>query len=129
MESQKKDKKQMGKRNRRKGHDFERKIVNEFIKMGWGNACTSRAESRNTDNKKIDICYTEPYNIQCKVTQRAVYTKILKEMPADTDNINVLFQKVKSDGEYVIIKKEDFYKIIDSKDEILTDMSVCYDVK
>jgi hypothetical protein len=54
-----------GKRNRRVGHDFERKIAQLLRDMGYENALTSRQASRLYDDCKLDI-WGVPFNIQTK---------------------------------------------------------------
>jgi hypothetical protein len=105
-------KSRMGKRNRRAGHDYERKIAKEMRALGWVSAITSRYGSREKDDKKVDIMNVDPFNIQCKSVQRPVkYIALLDEMPNDF-NFNVIFHKLLHKGEYVILKKEDFYTLI-----------------
>jgi hypothetical protein len=54
-----------GKRNRRVGHDFERKITQTLREMGYANALTSRQASRLYDDCKLDI-WGVPFNVQTK---------------------------------------------------------------
>lgn len=103
--------KNIGKTNRNKGNSYERSIAKEWRDLGWDKTVTARSESKNKDNEKVDLCYTEPFNVQCKNSIRSVnYSKILSEMPNDS-NVNVVFHKFKS-NQYVILKKEDFYNLI-----------------
>lgn len=97
---------------RNKGNSYERKIRQEFIAMGWTQCQTSRYASKEKDDSLVDLVGTEPFNIQLKATERAPsYHSILSAMPQD-GNINVLFHKRNRIGEVVVIKKEDFYKLI-----------------
>lgn len=101
-----------GKRNRTRGHSYERQIAKEFRDAGWSSACTTRYASRMKDDQKIDIFDTNPFNVQCKATNKCInYHQILQEMPKDL-NYNVIFNKLTSKGEFVIISKEDFYELI-----------------
>jgi len=103
-----------GKRNRTRGHSYERRIAQEFREIGWEKACTSRYASRMKDDQKVDICFVEPFNIQCKATNKGInYKQILGEMVQD-ENWNVIFNKLTGKGEFVIMSKEDFYDIIQS---------------
>lgn len=103
-----------GKRNRTRGLSYERSIASQFRELGWEKACTSRYASRMKDDQKIDLCFTEPFNIQCKATDKCVnYKKIMDEMHQD-ENWNVIFNKLTGKGEFVIMSKEDFYDIIQS---------------
>ena len=57
----------MGRNNRTAGNSYERKIVNELKGIGYSDVVTARAESRNMDNKGVDIFGNNfPYYIQCK---------------------------------------------------------------
>lgn len=114
----------MANRNRTAGHSWERKCCQYMQDIGFTKACTSRSESRNRDNQKVDLCFTEPYNIQSKCKRGKVdYHKILSEMPDEEDNINVIYHKmVEKSGsrfmpveEYAILKLGDFLKIIENK--------------
>lgn len=109
------DRGKIAKTNRRKGHDYERKIAAELRTMGV-ECGTSRRHSRAHDDAKVDIFMLNhdapPLNIQCK--NNNVFhspVKVLGEMPKD-ENYNLLFQKVKGTGEYVTMEKRDFYEIM-----------------
>ncbi len=102
----------MGNRNRTAGHSFERETVLEFRELGWEKACTSRAESKNLDDAGVDICFTDPYSVQCKWTDKAPnFHTLLDSMPKD-GKTNVVFHKRKHGGTVVVMKKEDFYKLV-----------------
>ncbi len=113
-------------RNRQAGHGLERLIVRELKELGY-DAVTSRAESRNMDNRGIDI-FSPPYcsnplpvHIQCKNTViNPHYEDLLTSelLPNDKPTI-VIHRKTKkansrfvTQGDYVIIKKEHFYNLI-----------------
>lgn len=60
-----------GKRNKRKGNNFELEIVHMLNELGY-NVASSRSQSKSTDDNKIDIFdldKTLPTNIQTKYTQ------------------------------------------------------------
>lgn len=102
-----------GKSARTRGHNYECQIVQEFCAMG--KPCkTSRYASRINDDAKIDITFDDafPFNIQCKALN--VFKSpivILGEMP-DSTNYNLVFQKINHEGEFVTMKKEDFYDLL-----------------
>jgi hypothetical protein len=101
-----------GKRNRTRGHSYERKIAQEFREMGWEKACTTRYASRMRDDQKVDIFDVDPFNVQCKATNKCInYKQVLSEMPND-NNYNVVFNKLTGKGDFVIMVKEDFYELI-----------------
>lgn len=66
-------------RNKNAGHGYERDCRDIFRNLGFIHVTTSRAESRNRDNQKIDLINKDeekhgrlPYNIQCKCTTTLV---------------------------------------------------------
>ena len=80
--------------NRSAGHRFERLCVNWCKEHGFEKAVSSRMESRSRDNAKVDICYTEPFNIQCKsMASKLDYEVVLDEMPNEENNFNVIFHR------------------------------------
>jgi len=108
-------------RNRTAGLNFERetaRILREFFPK----AVTSRAESRNRDDQKVDLCYTGFLNVQCKSYSKILkYPEILDEMPIEEGQMNVIFdrQTRKTDngrfmkrGEYVHMHLDDFLELI-----------------
>ena len=116
----------MGNTNRNRGNGYERLIVKELKELGY-DAVTSRAESRNMDNRGIDI-FSPPYcsnplpvHIQCKNTViNPHYEDLLTSelLPNDKPTV-VVHRKTKkansrfvTQGDYVIIKKNDFYNLI-----------------
>ena len=80
--------------------------------MGWDQAVSSRSESKNKDDKGIDICYTDPFNIQCKAIETLGSAhKVLAAMPQDS-NYNVVFHKKNRQGVVVSMTMEDFLEIV-----------------
>ena len=117
----------MGNTNRNRGNGYERTIVKELKELGY-DAVTSRAESRNMDNRGIDI-FSPPYcsnplpvHIQCKNTViNPHYEDLLTSelLPNDKPTV-VVHRKTKkantrfvTQGDYVLMKKSDFYNIIE----------------
>lgn len=109
------------KRNRTAGHNFERCIVNELKQLGFPEAVTARSESRNRDDKGVDICNVKPYNIQCKSSLLTPnYHELITSMPQEEDVANiVIHRKTKkaktkfiTQDDYVLMRKSDFYKIL-----------------
>lgn len=94
-----------------KGNGYERKIASEFRQLGFDDAVTSRSESKAMDDAGVDLCGTEPFNVQCKALERAPnYHQVLAGMP--DKGINVLFHKRNRAGEVVVMRKEDFYWMV-----------------
>jgi len=103
----------MGKiNNRKKGNQYETDLAVELREF-FPEVVTSRSESKRTDDKGVDFCYTAPFNIQAKAWERAPsYHAVLKEMPDWDGNMNVIFHKKNHKGTVVIMTKETFYKLI-----------------
>lgn len=113
--------------NKTKGSNLERKIVLEINSLGLSyKVGTSRLYSRYMDNMDVDIVDTPesekrfPFHVQCKsYTSLLKYRDIfenfkLKDKPLVvvheiTEKRGTRFFKC---GDYVIIKKEDFYEIL-----------------
>lgn len=113
-----------GKRNKNAGHTWELQCVKKLDEAGFSGLGTSRNISRTRDAEKVDICSfnegTEgrfEYNIQCKNLSKACnYPKLLSELPADGNQMNVIFHKQTKKvnnrfmplGEYAILNLSDF---------------------
>ncbi|MDO4465532.1 MAG: hypothetical protein Q4C49_00780 [Bacillota bacterium] len=114
----------IGKRNRERGHAYERKIVNELKEItGDEDLCTSRSESKKLDDMKIDIAdpnNTLSFYCQIKSTQQTPQIKKLNDEVGKKDKPLVIFwnaQEVRdkkqiSVGEYVILPKDFFYTLL-----------------
>jgi hypothetical protein len=111
---------QMGKNNRLKGHNFERQIAKEFRELGFPLAKTSRHASKLLDDCKVDI-YGIPVNVQAKNVKTSIkYQEIFdsmislltKHMPDRLMYPMAIFHKRQGDGEYVVIRKSDFYDMV-----------------
>jgi len=101
------------KNNRRKGCQYERDLAKLFRELGWIDCKTSRYESRMWDDLKVDLTNTSPLQIQAKSTQvLANPFKTLDSMPQTEGKYNVIFNKRLQQGEIVILRKEDFIKML-----------------
>lgn len=112
------------KRNRQRGNNYEVKLVNELKEItGNENLCTSRSESKNLDNCKIDIC--DPDNVldfylQAKCTQAIPQIKKINNEVGKKDKPLVIMWNAQelreknqvSVGEYAIMPKELFYQLL-----------------
>lgn len=108
--------------NRTAGHNYERLCVKRLKELGFDDAVTSRAESRNMDNKGVDIFGSSlPFHIQCKNSVKEVkYHKLMSEERLPTDKPFVIFHKKTRrteknfilEGEYVIMKYDTFEKLL-----------------
>ena len=116
--------KKIGKLNRARGQNYERKLVNELKEITRNeNLCTSRSESKKLDNAKIDIA--DPDNILCfyvqaKATQATPPIKKINDEVGLKDKPLVIFWNAQearetkqiSKGEYCILPKSFFYELI-----------------
>ena len=102
----------MANRNRTAGNNYERQIASELRQLGF-EAVTSRQESRSLDAKGVDLVTSFPLKPQmkCSVNQPNVH-----ELLTSTEAEIVFFKKVQkagskfmAKGEYVMLRKEDFY--------------------
>ena len=121
-------KKRSGAYSKQKGNAYERQIVKELKEItGNENLCTARSESKKLDDMKIYIADPDkilPCYIQTKKTQT---TPSIKKINADvglTDRPlcilwNIQEKKegnvnITSNGEYAIIPKKFFYKLLEA---------------
>ena len=110
----------MAKKSKVKGHAYERQIIHELTEMGYEGLKSSRSESKNLDNAKIDIADTMDVlscYIQCKATKNTPsVTKINKECPYKDKPLAIFWKAqdttTNKQDEFVIIPKEYFYKLI-----------------
>lgn len=101
-----------GRSARQKGHSFELQIRDFFKDLGYDKCVSSRSESKNKDDQGIDLCYTGPFNVQCKAVENlGSMHRVLSEMPQDS-NYNIVFHKRNRQGTVVAMTIEDFKEII-----------------
>ena len=95
------------------GHQYERQVRLELIELGWDKCQTSRFASKMTDDMVVDFINTKPFNFQAKRWKSAPsYHEVLRSMPQDDLNYNVIIHKRPNKGEVVVLEKKDFYEII-----------------
>lgn len=69
--------------------------------------------SKQRDYEGVDLVNTGNLNVQCKAVEGNLkYHDILKEMPDEEGQINVIFHKKNRKGVVVILSKDDFYQMI-----------------
>lgn len=128
-------KRSQGARNRTKGHDAERHYASVFREMNkaFEKCKTSRAASRLHDDSGIDLCFTDPFNIQIKAGKQAglnvskelakIKEEVNKSFPShypELSNINILIHKKdvargrrrNEFDEIVSMTMEDFTKLL-----------------
>ena len=113
---------------RSKGNRYELKIIKELIALGFPGLVSSRSESKNLDNAKVDIADPEnslKFYIQCKCTKSYPNYNIindftLKDKPLVIFHNKQINKKVNmgSSGEFVILTF-DFFKELLSEENSL----------
>ena len=124
-ESQKEPPKKKRKSNysKNKGNRYEQQIAKELRELGFTGVKTSRSESKEADNNKVDIIDTEhklPFNIQLKKTLVAPqYFKIREESTVNPETFVLFWAKQEKKetnictiGECVTMDKKTFYELI-----------------
>lgn len=117
----------MSSKNRRKGHNLERKWKNIFKDiLGFKFCKTSRQASRLLDDSKVDLAFI-PFNVQCKkgYTRGINYTQVFEEMeqklkenfpPESVEIANppiIVHDKGRKKYEkLVVIQEDDFIKLL-----------------
>jgi len=121
-------KKRNGSYSKNKGNRYEQKIARELREIGFTGVKTSRTESKEADNNKIDIVDTNkqlPVNIQLKKTQSIPsYFKIREESTVDPKTFCIIWAKQEKKeknictvGEVVMLDKEFFYELLKTYNE------------
>lgn len=92
---------------RKKGHAYELVVRDLFKELGYTECVSSRSESKNLDDKGVDLCYTGPFHVQCKAVENlGSLHKILASMPKE--KMNVVFHKKNRQGTIVAMDVETF---------------------
>lgn len=125
MEKNEIDRGKLGKKNRNKGHNAERKRAKTFQDLGYTFCKTSRAASRVLDNCKVDLANI-PYNVQIKsvvsgINYQNIFEDIgvlLKENFPPTDPLHtfpsiIIHDRGRKDSQkQVIMKEKDFFELL-----------------
>lgn len=105
--------------NKRKGNSYELKIIHELMDLGFKGLRSSRSESRNLDNAKIDIADTLgvlDFYGQCKRTKNTPNIEKISEECPYKDRPLVIFWSKESNkqqnNEYVLLPKKYFYNLL-----------------
>ena len=104
--------------SKQKGNRYERELAEYLRELGY-DAVTSRAESKAMDDLGIDLVDSTDFYIQAKYVEKmkTSYHDILARMP--TDKTPVIFHKRSNKGSVVVMKLEDFTKLLLEKPEEL----------
>lgn len=102
----------MGINSRVKGKSFELAVIKTFKEKGWTECVSSRSESKRTDDAGIDLCYSEPFQVQCKAVEKLSPAPhdIVKQMP---EGMNVIFHKKNHKGVMVYMTEELFWELVE----------------
>lgn len=105
--------------SKRKGNAYELKIIHELTDLGFEGLKSSRSESRNLDNAKIDIADTLgvlDFYGQCKRTKNTPNIEKISEECPYKDMPLIIFWSKENDkqqnNEYVLMPKKYFYKLL-----------------
>lgn len=102
--------------NRNKGNGYERKLCKE-LRIYFPDILTARNESRATDARGIDFCYTDKFAIQAKcgtsfgVSNLEDWFDHLQSKPKEIKLVMLNHQVVGNKGEYVFFLKDQFDKL------------------
>lgn len=118
------------KRNRIAGHNYERKIAQEYRDAGFEDTITSRLGSLLHDSAKIDLTRL-PFFPQCKYGYKSMsvnnYIQLFNDMDMHIKNKKITenFPKVihhrrsaKKNEDLVIMTRQDFFNLIKNTKKI-----------
>jgi hypothetical protein len=95
--------------SRKKGTGYELDVIKRFKEKGWGECVSSRSESKRKDDAGIDLCYTDPFQVQCKAVEKLGSAHdILAKMP---EGKNLIFHKKNRKGTLVYMTEELFWEM------------------
>ena len=84
-----------------------------FRNMGWDRCVTSRLESKSKDDAGIDLCNTDPFQVQCKAVEKlGSLHDVLAKMPQN-QHYNIVLHKRNRSGVIVAMTLEDFKEIVE----------------
>jgi hypothetical protein len=105
-----------GKGARKKGHDFERKVAQDFRSMGFPEAIRALEYQAGLG---YDLNGTKPFLVQCKALNKTpnipqVFSeyKIGVDPAAPGGDVQMIVFKVDRKGEYAVLKWEDMQVLI-----------------
>lgn len=98
---------------RKKGHAYELDIRDWFRERGWTKAVSSRSESKNKDDQGVDLCFTDPFNVQAKAVEKLGSAHdVIAKMPKD-GNYNLVVHKRNRKGTVVCMSLDHFGELVD----------------
>ena len=88
------------------------------LKEFFPDVVTSRSESKRTDDKGVDFCYSGKLCIQAKAYERGQpYHDMLKQMAIDNDGLPIILHKRNHKGTVAVMPKDVFYMLLRSYNE------------
>lgn len=100
----------MGKAQRVKGHSYERKIANDFKKLGWPNAKRHLEYQSSEAELGQDLDNTYPFLVQCKCGKSCPsLNKLMGQIKEQPDQYKLGAVKIDNKGEYAVMLWKDFY--------------------
>jgi hypothetical protein len=98
---------------RKKGHDYERQVANEFVALGWSNAKRHLEYQSSEAEAGQDLDNTDPFLIQCKCGRHLpAPLNILDQIKNCPGKYKLGMVKNTSKGEYIIMHKKEFYELL-----------------
>jgi hypothetical protein len=98
---------------RKKGTAYELQIIKLFKALGWTNCVSSRSESKRLDDSGVDVCYTTPFQLQCKAVENMGSAhNVLANMPKKAGYYNLVFHKKNRLGTVVSMTQDDFVELL-----------------
>ena len=96
--------------SRAKGNQYEVKVMNELIELGF-NCLTSRNESKRLDDAGVDLVTNFPFHLQLKRTEQLRDPEgVLDSMPRDKPR--AILHKKNRKQEIIILEKNEFYLMV-----------------
>lgn len=118
-----KSKRRSGSYARRKGNNYELKIIKELNELyDTDSFVSSRSESKRLDDAGIDIVDSEnilPFYVQCKKTQSTPSVDLIKDCKRQDKQLVIFWNRQLkkeinciSGGEFILLTKDLFYKLL-----------------
>ena len=95
-QTKKSTQRKIGKQNKQRGSNFERKIAKELRELGFTGCVTSRSESKSTDDNKVDIIDKNkqlPFDMQIqtkKTSSTPSYFGIREQSTVDNESFIII---------------------------------------
>lgn len=101
-----------GAKSKRKGNAYEQQIAREMSEIYGEKIYTNRFVNKLADDKGVDIS-TPHFSYQLKNTKTNInYSSLINEISGKNKEDIVLLSKITYKGEFAIMSKELFYRLI-----------------